>query len=367
MTYDEFLMQALVSQGVLEEFLFIREATPVIVGGSEQIFEAVKELSDKQGGIWRLSFNDLAATCLVRASKQSSCGATAATVSSRRSTAQRSRRLRTSPRGRPTVRGSVQDACQHGLVVYDAHREWHREHGQRSLTNQLSSCSCGAPTGMSFGLEQGYHELPGVKKGIVYHEPPHDGGVNDAAEQGAKVLPRQGRAPRLRTGVPLPKDSRGGRPHPVAGPDWAWCSSRRRHKGRQCHGPTLVPESSGRRARPGTTRSVGLSLQWRGLSGGSREGVLLVPEGGGPERRRSGLQPRRVPHTARCRGRPGQGSRISERSREPGARRGRRYTSSPWHTGHSALDDAAVGVGIREARLQQFSASPIASRSSVGP
>ena len=31
MTYDEFLMQALVSQGVLEEFRFIREATPVIV------------------------------------------------------------------------------------------------------------------------------------------------------------------------------------------------------------------------------------------------------------------------------------------------------------------------------------------------
>ena len=217
----------------------------------------------------------------------------------------------------------MQDACQHGLIVYDAHREWHREHGTeesyQTVKQLLLRCS---QLGMSFGLEQGYHELPGVKKGVVYHEPPHDDGVNDAAEQGARYYQGKG----------VPRDFGRAFDYLKIAADGGHVLSR--------YGLGMVFFRG-----EGTKADSAMALRWflkaaeGGLAQAQQEVSVFFCNGVGcqadPAKAFYWCQKAADQnvveavynlgvflHRYRCFGQPGQGSRVSKRSREPGARRG---------------------------------------------
>lgn len=197
MILKQALIQAARKHGILNDFGYVKEAMSVISGGSEEMFQLLKRISQDEH-TYDPAIVERCCCYLF--------GKGVEAVVKWGLTKDGSFSVFYSPAHlvdmdlhaevpAPFVK-IVQESCAHGGVLFQAHLDWCEERLKSGAIDMAAEvrelflqCSL---LGMSYALERKYHETPGGGQGVVYREPVYSPEVRDAAQIGLNYYQGKG-------------------------------------------------------------------------------------------------------------------------------------------------------------------------------
>lgn len=199
MTLKEVLFQAAQAHGIFNDYGIVKEAVPVIAGGSEQIFEHFRGLSSGKHTYDPVLVERCC--CYLFGKAVEAVMVWGQTRDGKFSILYKMGHvvdMDLHPEVPSRYTSLVKEACAHGSVLFQAHMKWCEDRvrggsGQFDLAAEVKElfllCSL---LGMSYALEKKYHELPGEDQGVVFCEPIYSAELREVAEMGLKYYQGKG-------------------------------------------------------------------------------------------------------------------------------------------------------------------------------